>query len=64
MAKKDYTYRGKTLEELKNLSLNELASLFPTRCPMRNNVKKRPVKAARVFLKRDDVKYVFKINIT
>jgi hypothetical protein len=31
---------------------------------MRNNVKKRPVKAARVFLKRDDVKYVFKINIT
>ena len=31
MALKEYTYRGKTLEELKSLSLNELAKLFPTK---------------------------------
>ena len=31
MVKKEYTYRGKTLEELKGLSLNELAKLLPTK---------------------------------
>ena len=31
MVKKEYTYRGKTLEELKELSLNELAKLLPTK---------------------------------
>ena len=31
MAKKDYTYRGKTLDELKSLSLSELAKLLPTK---------------------------------
>ena len=29
--KKEFTYRGKTLEELKKLSLNELAALLPSR---------------------------------
>jgi len=31
MAKKIFTYRGKTLEELKKLSIKELSDLFPSR---------------------------------
>lgn len=31
MAKKEFQYRGKTLEELKKLSLEELAELLPAR---------------------------------
>ena len=31
MAKKEFTYRGKTLEELKELSLNDFMLLLPAR---------------------------------
>lgn len=31
MAKKEFAYRGKTLDELKSLSLNEFAKLLPSR---------------------------------
>lgn len=31
MAKQEFTYRGKTTEELKRMSLNELAELLPAR---------------------------------
>ena len=31
MAKKEFSYRGKKLEELKKLSIKELAELFPAR---------------------------------
>ena len=31
MAKKEYTYRGRTLGELQSLSLNELSKLLPTK---------------------------------
>jgi small subunit ribosomal protein S19 len=31
MAKKTFTYRGKTLEELNKLSLNEVADILPSR---------------------------------
>lgn len=31
MAKKEFTYRGKTLEELKALTINEIAELLPAR---------------------------------
>jgi len=31
MAKKEFTYRGKTLDELKAMSLKQLADLFPAR---------------------------------
>jgi small subunit ribosomal protein S19 len=31
MAKKTFTYRGKTIEELNRLSLNELADILPSR---------------------------------
>ncbi|MBI2129415.1 30S ribosomal protein S19 [Candidatus Woesearchaeota archaeon] len=31
MVKKEFTYRGKTTEELKRMSLNELAQILPSR---------------------------------
>ena len=31
MAKKEFTYRGKTLEELKNMSISEFKELLPAR---------------------------------
>ena len=31
MAKKEFTYKGKNLEELKNLGLNEFIELVPSR---------------------------------
>jgi small subunit ribosomal protein S19 len=31
MAKKEFTYRGKNIEELKSLSFNELSALLPSR---------------------------------
>ena len=31
MAKKEFTYRGKTIEELKTLTINEFAELIPSR---------------------------------
>lgn len=31
MAKKEFSYRGKSLEELQSLTINELAELFPSR---------------------------------
>jgi small subunit ribosomal protein S19 len=31
MAKKEFTYRGKTLDELKAMTLNELSALIPAR---------------------------------
>jgi small subunit ribosomal protein S19 len=31
MAKKEFSYRGKTLEELKQMSVKQLAELFPAR---------------------------------
>src|SRR3989344_8694539 len=38
MAKKEFTYRGKTLEEMKRMSLNEFAELVPSRA--RRSLKK------------------------
>lgn len=38
MAKKEFTYRGKTLEELKELSITEFAELIPARA--RRSLKK------------------------
>lgn len=50
MAKKDYTYRGKTLEELKSLSLNELANLFPTK--RRRTIKRGLSEDQKFMLKK------------
>ena len=50
MAKKEFTYRGKTLEELKKLSLNELAELLPAR--RRRSIKRGLTEQQKILLKR------------
>ena len=58
MAKKIFTYRGKTLEELKTLSFNEIAELFPSR--QRRKMKRGLSDNEKNFLnklrKKDNVK--------
>ena len=50
MAKKEFTYRGKTLEELKKLSLNELAELLPAR--QRRTLKRGISDQQKILLKK------------
>jgi len=50
MAKKAFTYRGKTLEELKALSLNELAELLPAR--QRRTIKRGLTDQQKILLKK------------
>lgn len=50
MAKKEFIYRGKTLDELKNLSLNELAVLLPSR--QRRSLKRGLTDQQKILLKR------------
>lgn len=58
MAKKTFTYRGKTLEELNKLSLNELAELLPSR--QRRKIKRgfsdSEKKLMEKFRKKDNIK--------
>tara|TARA_Y100000310_G_C20155939_1_gene566885 strand:- start:57 stop:437 length:381 start_codon:yes stop_codon:yes gene_type:complete len=50
MVKKEYTYRGKTLEELKELSLNELAKLLPTK--RRRTIKRGLSDSQKIMLNK------------
>ena len=50
MAKKEFTYRGKTLEELKTLSLNEFAELAPSR--VRRSLKRGLTDQHKILLKK------------
>ncbi len=50
MAKKEFTYRGKTVEELKKLSLNELAQLLPSR--QRRKIKRGFTDQHKILLKK------------
>ncbi len=50
MAKKEFTYRGKTLDELKTLSLNEIALLMPAR--QRRSLKRGLTEQQKILLKR------------
>lgn len=50
MAKKDYTYRGKTLEELKKLSLQEFAVLLPSK--QRRKIKRGFSPEQKILLKK------------
>ena len=50
MAKKDYTYRGKTLEELQELSMNELAELLPSK--QRRTIKRGFSESQKIMLKK------------
>lgn len=50
MAKKEFTYRGKGIEELKNMSLNEIASLLPAR--QRRSLKRGLTEQQKILLSR------------
>jgi len=50
MAKKEFQYRGKSLEELKKLSLNEFIELLPTR--QRRSLKRGFTKQQEILLKK------------
>ncbi len=50
MAKKEFTYRGKTLEELKELSLNDFILLLPAR--ERRSLKRGFTEQQKILLKR------------
>jgi len=50
MAKKEFTYRGKTLEELKKMSLNDFILLLPAR--ERRSLKRGFTEQQKKLLKR------------
>lgn len=50
MAKKEFTYKGKTIEELKMMSINEFAEILPAR--QRRTLKKGMPDAQKRFLKK------------
>ncbi len=50
MAKKEFTYKGKTIEELKKMSLNELAQLLTSR--QRRSLKRGLTEQQKILLKK------------
>ena len=50
MAKKEFTFKGKTIEELKKLSLNELAQLLNSR--QRRSIKRGFTDQQKILLKK------------
>ncbi len=50
MAKKEFRYKGKTLEELKEMSLKELAEIMPAR--QRRNLKRGLTAQQKIVLKK------------
>jgi small subunit ribosomal protein S19 len=50
MAKKDFTYRGRTLEELKEMSLNDVMEIMPAR--MRRSLKRGFSEQQKILMKR------------
>jgi len=50
MAKKEFRYKGKTLEELKKLSINEFAELIPAR--QRRSIKRGFTEPQKILLKK------------
>ena len=50
MVKKEFTYRGKTLNELKNMSLEELMILLPAR--ERRKIRKGFTEQEKKFLNK------------
>lgn len=50
MAKKEFTFKGKTAEELKNMSLNELAGLLTSR--QRRTIKRGFTEQQKIILKK------------
>ena len=50
MAKKEFTFKGKTTEELKNMSMNELAQLLTSR--QRRTINKGFTEQQKILLKK------------
>ena len=50
MAKKEFTFKGKSTEELKNMSLNELAQLLTSR--QRRTIKRGFTEQQKILLKK------------
>ena len=50
MAKKEFTFRGKTIDELKKLSLNELSQLLASR--QRRTIKRGFTEQQKILLKK------------
>ncbi|MCK5282753.1 MAG: 30S ribosomal protein S19 [Nanoarchaeota archaeon] len=50
MAKKEFTYRGKTIEELESMTINEVAELFQARA--RRSLKRGLTDKHKVVLKK------------
>jgi len=50
MARKEFSYRGKSLEELKNMSINDFAELAPAR--QRRSLKREATDLERIFMKK------------
>jgi len=60
MAKKIFNYRGKTLDELKVMSLNQLAELFTSR--VRRKIKRGFSESKKKFIKKTELKNVVKTH--
>lgn len=54
MAKKEFTYKGRTLDQLKTLSIEELADIFPSR--QRRSIKRGLSDNKKKFLKKIQAK--------
>ena len=54
MAKKEFRYKGKTLEELQKMSVKELAEIFPA--PQRRKIKRGFKDSEKILLKAIDKK--------
>ncbi|MDD5086916.1 MAG: 30S ribosomal protein S19 [Candidatus Nanoarchaeia archaeon] len=50
MAKKEFTYRGKTIEELGRMSINDFAELVPSR--ERRSLKRDSTEFQKAFMKK------------
>ena len=50
MAKKEFSYKGKTVEELKKLGIDELAMILPSR--QRRTLKRGVTDSQNIFLKK------------
>ncbi|MEM0372663.1 MAG: 30S ribosomal protein S19 [archaeon] len=50
MAKKEFTYRGKTMEELKKMTIDEFAALLPSR--KRRTLKRGMKEQQKILLKQ------------
>jgi len=60
MVKKIFKFKGKTLEELKAMSINELSALFTSR--VRRTIKRGFTDSKKKFLKKVESKSVIKTH--